>query len=277
MKTDFHTHGKLAKYLPFSAEYTQWLFAEAKASGLDAICLTEHFNTQGFDEVYAYVEAAGDREGDAFVFNGLKVFPGMETDIREGGHILSIGPMDAIRELNRRLEGHKDKEHFLPFDELMELFGQYPMLVGAGHPFREGGHIPELPASSLSHFDFLDLNGKDIAEDRERTERLTGALARRIGKPVLAGSDTHQAVQYGAIATDFENGFSSFERMRQEIREGAYSISVHPEAGFKVRTANLLKRSLKEIDALGGDYISVLLGKWKGESPAVLAAKARIA
>ena len=36
MKLDFHTHGKLAKRLPFSTQYTDWLFGEAKAAGLDA-------------------------------------------------------------------------------------------------------------------------------------------------------------------------------------------------------------------------------------------------
>ena len=49
MYLDFHTHGKLAKYLPFSIPYTQWLLGEAHSAGLDAICLTEHFNTQQFD------------------------------------------------------------------------------------------------------------------------------------------------------------------------------------------------------------------------------------
>ena len=45
MYIDFLTHGKLAKKLPFSKEYTDWLLREAKEAGLDAICLTEHFNT----------------------------------------------------------------------------------------------------------------------------------------------------------------------------------------------------------------------------------------
>ena len=31
----------------------------------------------------------------------------METDIAEGGHVLCVGPMEAIREMNRRLEPHK--------------------------------------------------------------------------------------------------------------------------------------------------------------------------
>ena len=45
MYVDFHTHGKLAKYLPFSVNYNNWLLQEAKGTGLDAICLTEDFNT----------------------------------------------------------------------------------------------------------------------------------------------------------------------------------------------------------------------------------------
>ena len=40
MYLDFHTHGKLAKKLPFSQEYTHWLFGEARSAGLDALCLT---------------------------------------------------------------------------------------------------------------------------------------------------------------------------------------------------------------------------------------------
>ena len=181
MNLDFHTHGKLAKYLPFSTEYTDWLLGEARQAGLDAICLTEHFNTKQFDELYGYIAAAGDPCGDAWVLGGLKVFPGMETDIAEGGHVLSIGPMDAIRELNRRLEPYKAKDRFLPFAALSKLLAEYPVLVGAGHPFREGGNIPQLPAELLERFDFLDLNGKDIAEDRERTMRLTKALGERLG------------------------------------------------------------------------------------------------
>ena len=172
MYMDFHTHGKLAKYLPFSTEYTDWLLREARRAGLDAICLTEHFNTQQFDTLYGYVEARGEKNGDAYIFEdagGLRVFPGMETDIAEGGHVLCVGPMEVIREMNRRLEPHKTKDRFLPAAQLLELFAEYPVLVGAGHPFRDGGHIPDLPPELLMRFDFLDLNGKDIAEDRQRT------------------------------------------------------------------------------------------------------------
>ena len=261
MYLDFHTHGKLAKRLPFSKEYTHWLFSEAGKAGLDALCLTEHFNTLGFDEVYRYVSEHADKEGDTLIFDGLRIFPGMETDIAEGGHILCIGPIEAILELNSRLEPYKEKGHFLPFTQLMDFFDKYPVLIGGGHPFRSGGHIPELSDTQLDRLHFLDLNGKDIADDRLRTEKQTYALGQRLQKPVVGGSDTHQAVQYGCITTSFERTVYTIPKLYEEMLRGNYKLCISEQAAFQVHTAALLKRSLKEIHALGGDYVSVLLGK----------------
>ena len=176
----------------------------------------------------------------------------------EGGHILSIGPLEAILELNRRLEKHKEKGSFLPFEGLMDLFGDYPVVVGCGHPFRAGGHVPELPEEQLRRLQFLDLNGKDLALDRERTERLTYALGRELDIPVVSGSDTHQAVQYGCVTTVFERDVDTVPALYGEMTAGRYAIDLSDTAAFQVRTACLLKRSLKEIHALGGDYVAIL-------------------
>lgn len=260
MYLDFHTHGKLAKYLPFSKEYTNWLLEEAKKAGLDGICLTEHFNTQQFKEVYQYIYDISEKEGDCLVVKGLKIFPGMETDIAEGGHVLCIGPMDAILELNEKLEPYKEKGHFLPFGKLMELYSEYPVLVGAGHPFCDGGNIPFLSEDLLKKFDFIDLNGKDVAVNREKTEKATYELAGKLGIPVAAGSDTHQAVQYGCIKTNFEREFSTIVKLAEELQNNRFSIEIHSEAEYKVKTAALLKKCLKQIHALGGDYVETLIG-----------------
>ena len=260
MYIDFHTHGKLAKKLPFSTVYTDWLFGEARRAGLHALCLTEHFNTLQFDELYGYLLSSCERQGDTLVTgDGLRIFAGMETDIAEGGHVLSIGKPEDILELNRRLEPYKEKGRFLPFAKLRDLFDEYPVIVGAGHPFREGGHIPELPAEQLRRFDFLDLNGKDIAQDEEGTRRKTGALAGELGIPMVGGSDTHQAVQYGCIRTGFEKEVRTVYDLCEEMKAGRYEISVSDYAAFQVRTAGLLKKALKEIHAIGGNYVSVLV------------------
>ena len=262
MRLDFHTHGKLAKKLPFSTAYTDWLFSEARRAGLDALCLTEHFNTLQFDELYGYLSAISRRTEDVLELpNGLRIFPGMETDVAEGGHILSIGPLEAVLELNRRLEPYKQKGQFLPFARLMRLFEEYPVLVGCGHPFRSPGHVPELPEEQLRRLGFLDLNGKDLALDRARTEELTYALAQRLNTPVVSGSDTHQAVQYGCVTTVFERECRSISALKAEMDAGRYEIVLSDTAAAQVRTACLLKRSLKEIHALGGDYVSILTGE----------------
>ncbi len=260
MYIDFHTHGKLAKKLPFSTVYTDWLFGEAKKAGLDALCLTEHFNTLQFDELYSYLMETCSREGDTLVTGeGLRIFAGMETDIAEGGHILSIGTPEEILELNCRLEPYKEKEAFLPFEKLRDLFDKYQVIVGAGHPFREGGHIPELPRRQLERFDFIDLNGKDVAENRKRTEQLTYELGRSLKIPVVSGSDTHQAVQYGCVRTCLEREVKTVKDLYREMEEGRYSVQISDNAAFQVKTAGLLKRALKEIHADGGNYVSVLV------------------
>lgn len=264
MYLDFHTHGKLAKKLPFSPEYTHWLFSEAKQAGLDGLCLTEHFNTLGFARLYRYIADHSERDGDTLMFDGLRIFPGMETDIAEGGHILSIGPVKAVLELNQRLEPYKEKGRFLTFAHLMDLFADYPVVVGGAHPFRAGGRIPQLPPEQLKRLDFFDLNGKDVAEQRERAQAMTGELAERLGKPMVGGSDTHQAVQYGCIRTRFEKTCNTIPALFEEMKAGRYEICISDHAAFQVRTAGLLKRGLKEIHALGGDYVSVLLGEEPG-------------
>ncbi len=262
MYMDFHTHGKLAKRLPFSTVYTDWLFGEAKGAGLDALCLTEHFNTLGFDQVYGYLLDKYHRDGDTLLTDqGLRIFAGMETDIAEGGHILCMGVPEEILELNKRLEPHKEKDSFLPFEKLRDLFDEYHVIVGAGHPFREAGHIPQLPLEQLRRLDFLDLNGKDIAADRAATEKKTGELGKLLDIPVVAGSDTHQAVQYGCIRTDFTKETNRVADLYEEMKAGRYSIKISDYAGFQVKTAGLLKKALKEIHAIGGDYVSVLISQ----------------
>ncbi len=262
MDIDFHTHGKLAKKLPFSGVYTDWLLKEAKNAGLDAICLTEHFNTLQFERLYEYIQSRCQRDQDTLITrDGLRIFAGMETDIAETGHILCLGNPEEILELNRRLEPYKEKGKFLDFSSLMKLFREYSVLVGAAHPFREGGKIPSLPVSELKKLDFIDLNGKDVAIDSKGTQEKTYALGKVLGIPVVSGSDTHQAVQYGCIRTRMNRDVNQISSLYEEMKAGNYTIAISENASFQVKTAGLLKKALKEIYANGGDYISVLVQK----------------
>lgn len=259
MKIDCHTHGKLAKKLPFSTTYTNWLFEEASKAGLDVICLTEHFNTLGFDEIYHYLEENYERIGDSFKVGSLRVFPGMEIDIAEGGHILAIGKASDILTLNLELTPYKEKESFIPFKNLLELTKNCPLLLGAAHPFRAGSHIPSLPLEELKKLDFIDLNGKDVANKPIETPNEIAAFARQLDLPVLAGSDTHQSVQYGCIYNTFKQTCYTIEELKAELKKDAYKITIAHTIDLQVETAGMVKRALKEIHALGGDYVKILV------------------
>ena len=75
----------------------------------------------------------------------------------------------------------------------------------------------------------------------------------------MAGSDTHQSYQYGCVWNEFRQTIDTVRDLAQEIMKGAYEIRMSDSLEFKVESAGILKRALKEIDALGGDYVSVLL------------------
>ena len=49
------------------------------------------------------------------------------------------------------------------------------------------------------------------------------------------------------------------EELFRQIQAGKYEIKMSDNLRFQVETAGILKRSLKEIHALGGDYVGVLL------------------
>ena len=57
-----------------------------------------------------------------------------------------------------------------------------------------------------------------------------------------------------------QHQISTLRELHAQMVAGRYHIVLSEEAPFRVRTATLLKRALKEIHALGGDYVQVLLG-----------------
>ena len=266
MKIDFHTHGKLAKGLPFSTSYTINLFKEAREFGLDAICLTEHFNSRGYRDLLQFIVNHYPCLGDCYDVEGLKVFIGMEVDIEESGHVLVIGNVNDILAIHEQLEdymsGPKQLDYesymrgdsFIKASDLMTLCKKYLVLVGAAHAVREGSNIKTLSDDVLSQFDFFDLNGKDCSKDLEMEEKIK-KLAARFNKPVVAGSDTHQCLQYGCIYNVFVRECTTITEIHEELNAGRYEIEMLDYIAFKVKSANLLKKSLKMMYAKCGEYV----------------------
>ena len=48
------------------------------------------------------------------------------------------------------------------------------------------------------------------------------------------------------------------------MKAGTYQVIIADQAPFQVKTAGILKRALKEIHALGGDYVDILVAVENG-------------
>ncbi|MGE7054108.1 tetratricopeptide repeat protein [Paenibacillus glucanolyticus] len=184
MKIDLHTHAKLSKASDFSQTYYEEMVREAMDNGLHALALTEHFNTRNFDEVYQQLDRMFPYNGEYYDAGGLKIFPGMEVDIRETGHILLIGRKEFILETRHQLNDYTEKGAFIPFDDLMDLAEALPLLKIGAHPFRESTPLHHLDHSQLQRLDAFDLNAKDMYQyGCEANQDQVQRFAAKLGKP----------------------------------------------------------------------------------------------
>src|SRR5699024_3257265 len=108
MNIDFHTHANLSKKINISIEDLEGKMQEAKASGLTALAITEHFNATNIIELYKALREKYTYEKDYYKIGEMKVFCGLEVDVKENGHFLVIGSRDDILAISYLL---RSEEH----------------------------------------------------------------------------------------------------------------------------------------------------------------------
>lgn len=248
MNFDFHTHGKLSKKVDFSLDYFQNMVKSAKENGLDGFALTEHFNTRHFFDVYNTLDATYSYEHGYYLVDNVKVFPGMEVDIREVGHILIVADRETLREIRMQLEPYSLKENFIHFAQLFELVEPYEVLIIGAHPYRKSTPLYELDQSLLSKLDAFDLNGKDLHSiGIDENSQLVYEFANSLNKPVVGGSDTHHRLQYGCILNELERDCNTVNDLKDIILNGSYAVRISENLHEKVQSATEQKAIEKEM------------------------------
>ncbi|MUT67937.1 PHP domain-containing protein [Paenibacillus sp. NEAU-GSW1] len=250
MKIDLHTHGKLSKKTEFSLDYFLSMAREAKANGLDAVALTEHFNTHRFFDMVNQLNRHFDYVGDHYIVEGLKVFSGMEIDVLETGHILAIGNRRTIRELRLQLEPYSHKEEFIPFETLLDWTDNAGLLRIGAHPMRESTPLIHHSPVLLQRLDGFDVNAKDLYAHGPEMANRVRAFASSLGLPVFAGSDSHQPLQFGSVLNQLKRDCETAEQLRGELLSGAYEIHISPCLDVKVKAAQMMKELLKQTMAI---------------------------
>ncbi|QOS81239.1 PHP domain-containing protein [Paenibacillus sp. JNUCC31] len=251
MRIDLHTHGKLSKNSDFSVDYFTEMVKEAKASGLEALALTEHFNTRNFYEVYETLDRLYPYKGDYYDADGLRIFPGMEVDIQETGHILLVGQKEHILAVRSGLDQYTAKGSFIPFAELLDLVEAWPLLKIGAHPFRESTPLYQLDRDLLARLDAFDLNAKDMYQyGIEACRGQVEPFAHSLGKPITAGSDTHQCLQYGSVVNVLDHPCTSVAELKEQILTGSYTIEISNDLPLRVKASVMLKKVMKRLAKL---------------------------
>jgi predicted metal-dependent phosphoesterase TrpH len=247
MNIDLHTHVKISKKTRFNHDYFRQMIREAGANGLHALAVTEHFNTLLFHEIYETLDREYEYHDDCYEFEGMRLFPGMEIDVEETGHILVIGGRRDIIAIRRELDAHTEPGAFFSMRRLLDLKDQYDVLTIGAHPFRTGTPLHHLDWEMLSRLDALDLNGKDLhAQGSVEYRSKLRAFAEELGLPVVGGSDTHHYLQYGCVWNEFEEDCRTVRQLKDAINRGSYEVHVSPCLDTKVKSASIVKEMLKK-------------------------------
>ncbi|CUH95065.1 hypothetical protein P22_1134 [Propionispora sp. 2/2-37] len=242
MNIDFHTHIKISKSTSFSLTYCQTMFAKAQSSGLDALCLTEHFNTCQFFAIYNLLDKIYPYENEYYLVNGLKVFCGMEVDIRETGHLLLIGHKAAIIELRTRLIPYENTD-FIPAGLLLDWTASYNLLAIGAHPLRQSTPLQQLPEKILEKLDAFDLNGRDLSHNGQHYQAHLRSFAAKYKKPMVAGSDTHHYLQYGCVVSRLHEDCRTVTQLKDMVVKQKYTNHISPKLEAKVQAAEAAKRA----------------------------------
>lgn len=246
MKIDLHSHVKLSKKTEFSLAYFQESIQEARLNGLDAIAMTEHFNTNRFYDIYEELDRHYTYQEDYYDVDGFKVFPGLEVDVQFGGHILVIGTRDSILELRSKLEPHTVAESFVKFEQLLDWCDELSLLRIGAHPHRESNPLTQHDAAMLKRLDCFDLNAKDLFTYGPDMRNAVIELAHTIGIPVVAGSDTHHPLQFGSVMNQLDADYTRIPDIAACLKQGRYQIEVSACLETKVKSATLIKKLLKQ-------------------------------
>ena len=197
MWIDCHCHTKYS--------YDNWLeplnlVRRAKALGLDAVVVTEHYSYEASEPVEAIA-----RDEGLLLLRGVEI----ATDM---GHLLAYGVGDDS--WNRW-----GRDTWLPMREVIERVRSLGGICVPAHPFREIG------ACSLMER-LLDLGGIAAVEthnggNSDSDNGLAVDACLNLALPSLGGSDCHKVSAVGRCATEFLQPVSDMPSFIAAVSAGA--------------------------------------------------------
>jgi predicted metal-dependent phosphoesterase TrpH len=201
MIIDLHTH--TWPYSDDSDLRPNELIEQAKRSGLDGICFTEH-DWHWEEEDIAQLS----REHDFPVFQGMEISS-------EQGHLLVFG-----------LTEYKFGMHHAQF--IRQLVDDVGGVIIMAHPFRSRVRYNPNPDQLLDGvcrsqiFEVVDavevLNGRS----KDRENKFAQDIYKKLNLKGVGGSDAHAPMDIPTFATEFERTIGSIEDLITELKAGRF-------------------------------------------------------
>lgn len=170
-------------------------------NGAKALSISEHGKPLNWTEKWDACKKAGLR-----YIHSVEIYltESLEKKVRDNYHtVLMAKNLDGIRELNALVSKSCDDEHFyytnrISFDEFLNISNN---IISTSACL--ASPLNKLPDSHPRYmelakkYDFLEVQAHNHPEQIEFNKRLL-ALSKKIGTPLIAGTDTHSSTPYKA-------------------------------------------------------------------------------
>lgn len=195
----YHCHSEYS-LLDSCTKYQDYVDLAVK-NGSRALSISEHGKPLNWTEKWAACKKAGIR-----YIHSVEIYltESLAEKVRDNYHtVLMARNMDGVRELNALISKSCDKDHFyytnrLSFDEFLGISDN--IITTSACLASPLSKLPETHPRYMElarKYDFLEVQAHNHPEQIEFNKRLA-RLSRELGKPLIAGTDTHSSTPYKA-------------------------------------------------------------------------------
>lgn len=195
----YHCHSEYS-LLDSCTKYTDYVELAAK-NGSKALSISEHGKPLNWAEKWSACKKAGIR-----YIHSVEIYltETLDEKVRDNYHtVLMARNLNGVKELNALISKSCDKDHFyytnrISFDEFLGI--SHNIISTSACLASPLNKLPETHPRYMElaqKYDFLEVQAHHHPEQVEFNKRLVN-LAKQLGKPLIAGTDTHSSTPYKA-------------------------------------------------------------------------------
>ena len=257
MLVDTHVHLLTSKTSRPDWGEIAYTFFAAREKNIDVLCLTEHRDAVGFEELYLELFSENRFGGEVkpngtlTLSSGITISPGAEVSLSGGGDMGVHTDLSTVMGFDRRKNSYTAAE-------LLKLLSEGGSgYVSVAHHLLLDGKWWRDFEQVIGHVDAIEVPGKQATSMVSYLE-----LANRYSKGQLSGSDAHTWVQLGAGLTLIKEGemthggerlFDVFE-LKKLVVEHETVPCVSDVADELIKISKIYKARSTWVHSLGEGY-----------------------